>query len=165
MSACVDVLLVSEDARIAKIPLLGSGLCTHFVSAGFPAFARRLCNDGVSGRDSAISCWKALVTLACAFILCVLRITALAGTGMLPGTKYAMATLWALVPSILINVYITGLNQVLLAWLEALQGRLYAPIGRSFTASGSRVSASLYCVASHERRLLDRGPRSRCERM
>ena len=32
--------------------------------------------------------------------------------GILPGRRFLLAMVWAMVPSLLINVYITGLNQV-----------------------------------------------------
>ncbi|CAM9640669.1 unnamed protein product [Discosporangium mesarthrocarpum] len=70
-----------------------------------------------------------------------------APAGLFPWRQYALAMLWALVPSLLINVYITGLNQITDVEIDRIN-KPYLPIPAGHLTMRSAVTIVTLCLAA-----------------
>eukprot|EP00752_Nemacystus_decipiens_P005060 g4594.t1 len=67
--------------------------------------------------------------------------------GIFPGRRFFLAMVWALVPSLLINVYITGLNQITDVEIDKIN-KPYLPIpAGNLTPRGAKTTVSLCLLA------------------
>ncbi|CAM9895240.1 unnamed protein product [Pylaiella littoralis] len=67
--------------------------------------------------------------------------------GVLPGRRFCLAMLWAMVPSLLINVYITGLNQITDVEIDKVN-KPYLPIpAGNLTPRRAKATVSLCLLA------------------